>query len=161
MTKKIVNSVGKCLSKVEQAYIAGLIDADGAIMALIERHKGKKFRFRVRIVVKLTQKDPFILHWLRGKLLIGKMKKNRTTFDWITRDQREIHILLNNLLPFLKIKRKQATIALKIVDGTITSRKGLLKVARLADTLSINNPRSRERRRNFTAMIEESHSPND
>ena len=30
--------MGKLLTEVKRAYIAGLIDADGAIMALIESH---------------------------------------------------------------------------------------------------------------------------
>ena len=45
----MVNTVGKDATEVERAYLAGLIDADGAIMAVIERHKETKFRFRVRI----------------------------------------------------------------------------------------------------------------
>ena len=46
--------MGKILSEVERAYLAGLIDGDGGIMALIEHHKEKKFRFRVRIEMRLT-----------------------------------------------------------------------------------------------------------
>ena len=78
--------MGKVLSEVQRAYIAGLIDADGAIMALIEHHTEKKFKFRVRIEVKLSQKEPFILNWLKDELGIGNVKRNRTTSDWLTRD---------------------------------------------------------------------------
>jgi hypothetical protein len=92
--------VGKILSKVERAYISGLIDADGAIMALIEHHSEKRFKFRVRIEMRLTQKEPHILKWIRRKLLIGKVRTNRTTFDWLTRDQKEIYKLLKFYSPF-------------------------------------------------------------
>ena len=51
------SAVGKECSEVERAYLAGLIDGDGAIMAVIEPHNEKKFRFRVRIELKITQKD--------------------------------------------------------------------------------------------------------
>ena len=153
--------MGKILPEVELAYIAGLIDGDGAIMALIEPHKEKKFKLRVRVVLKLTQKEPYILHWIKSKLLIGNIRQNRTTFDWITRDQKEIYDLLNLLYPFFKIKKKQAKIAMQIIMASIMSKKDLLKVARLADTLSSYNPRSRKRRKNFATMIEESISPND
>jgi hypothetical protein len=34
--------VGKKYSKVDCAYLAGLIDGDGAIMAIIEPHNVKK-----------------------------------------------------------------------------------------------------------------------
>ena len=50
------NSVGKSYSEVDLAYVAGLIDGDGAVMACIEPHNEKKFRFRVRVVLKVTQK---------------------------------------------------------------------------------------------------------
>jgi len=33
-----VNPVGKPVSEVDRAYLAGLLDGDGAIMAVIERH---------------------------------------------------------------------------------------------------------------------------
>ena len=153
--------MGKMISEVERAYIAGLIDADGAIMALIERHQEKKFGFRVRIQVKLTQKDPFILRWIKDKLKIGNVRSNRTTFDWLTRDQNEISRLLKLLQKFLIIKKKQAEMALQILATPIDSKKDLLKAARLADTLSFSNPRSKNRRKNFATKIEEIISPND
>lgn len=52
----MVGSVGKGCSEVDRAYIAGLFDCDGAIMASIESHKEKKYGFRVRVILKLTQK---------------------------------------------------------------------------------------------------------
>ena len=156
-----VNSVGKMLSETDRAYIAGLIDADGGIMALIEHHREKRYRFRVRIEMKLTQKNPYILHWLKSRIMIGKVRQNRTTFDWLTRDQKEIFDLLKILSPFLKIKKEQAIIALKIISYSIKSKKDLLYVARLADSLSVKNPRSRGRRKNFSTMVEDSISPND
>ena len=61
----------------------------------------------------------------------------------------------------MKVKKKQAKIAMRIINASIKSRTDLLRVARLADSLSINNPRSRNRRKNFASMVEESISPND
>jgi len=153
--------VGKIVSKVKRAYIAGLIDADGAIMALIEHHQGKRFGFRVRIEMKLSQKKAYILKWLKNEVAVGSIRKNRTTFDWLTRDQKEIHYLLIQLKPFLRIKRQQAKLALRILAVSVNSKKDLLKAARLADALSLLNPRSKNRRKNFAAMIEEAVSPND
>jgi len=158
---KEVNSVGKVLSEVERAYIAGLIDADGAIMALIEHHKEKRFRFRVRIELKVTQKQTNILDWLQKVTGLGRVRKNRTTFDWLTRNQDEIYDFLKQLLPYLKIKSEQAKFALMIISRKVHSEENLLEIARLADTLSTFNPRSRNRRKNFATMIEESISPND
>ena len=61
--------MGKMNSEVDQAYLAGLIDGDGAIMATIEKHSEKKFGFRVRVEVKITQKESNVL-----SLLVKKYK---------------------------------------------------------------------------------------
>ena len=153
--------MGKMLSEVEWSYIAGLIDADGAIMALIERHKEKRFGFRVRIEIKLTQKQPEILNWFKEKLQTGSVRKNRTTFDWLTRDQKEISRLLTLLYPFLRIKKEQAKLALEIINTPVKTKKDLLEKTHLADSLSLVNPRSRNRRKNFAVMVEDCISPND
>ena len=36
--KCVVHPVGKTIPEVQKAYLAGFIDGDGAIMALLERH---------------------------------------------------------------------------------------------------------------------------
>ena len=77
------SAVGKMEAEVGRAYLAGLIDGDGAVSATIERHPEKKFGFRVRVVTK----------------------------------------------------------------------NDLIKQARLADTLSRFNVRSKNRRKNFATMI--------
>ena len=55
------SAVGKMRAEVTRAYLAGLIDGDGAISATIEKHSEKKFGFRVRVEIKLTQKDDKLL----------------------------------------------------------------------------------------------------
>src|SRR6266545_4766511 len=41
--ERMVHPVGKTIPEVQRAYLAGFIDGDGAIMALLERHQGKRF----------------------------------------------------------------------------------------------------------------------
>ena len=76
-----VNAVGKILSAVDRAYAAGFLDADGAIMASIERHHEKKFGFRVRVIIKVTQRDRKILDWFLKKFKNGSIQKNRRAYD--------------------------------------------------------------------------------
>lgn len=148
-----VNAVGKEYSEAELAYFAGFLDADGAIMATIERHQEKKFGFRVRIALKITQRDKRCLNWFLDTFKIGYIRKNRGTFDWLTRDQRVINNTLVLLLPYLKNKRNQAEIALEIIKTDINSKDDLIKVANLADSLSRFNVRSKNRRKNYVSMI--------
>ena len=157
----MVGSVGKGCSEVDRAYIAGLFDCDGAIMASIESHKEKKFRFRVRVILKLTQKNPKILHWIYSLLAVGYIAQNRTTFDWVVKDQRYCKDILEFIRKYLRGKQRQAHLALEILDTPITSKNELLKVARLADTLSSFNVRSSGRRKNYASKIQEHFSSND
>ena len=143
----MVGSVGKKCSETNQAYIAGLIDCDGAIMACIESHKEKKFRFRVRISLQLTQKNLDLLQWVHSLLGMGHIKKNRTTFDWVLQDQKNCKKLLEMIQVYSEGKQKQIKLALEILRTPITSKSDLIQVARLADTLSSYNVRSFGRRK--------------
>jgi predicted transcriptional regulator len=148
-----VNAVGKIGVEVDHAYLAGLIDGDGCIMATIERHKEKKFGFRVRVEVKITQKESDLLEFLHSFYGIGTVRKNRTTFDWIVRDKSHVNEILDLIYPYTKAKTKQIEYARQILHLSDSSRSELIKMARLADTLSKFNVRSKNRRLDYASMI--------
>ena len=156
------NPVRKILSEVNKAYISGLLDGDGAIMACIEKHAEKKFGFRIRICIKISQNNLKILNWCKIKTGIGNVRfvKNNE-YEWITRNQEDAKFMLELFIPYLKIKNKQAKLAQKILNTETKTIKNLLKNAKLADALSKLNVRSQGRRKNFMAMIQDSISPND
>ena len=155
------NSVGKVSSEVDLAYTAGLIDGDGAIMACIEPHSEKKFRFRVRVVLKVTQKHKKDLLFLTSLFGCGQIRQNRTTIDWLLRDQLALTRVLEQLLPYTKSKSRQFSLALDILCSQVETQNDLLHVAQLADALSRFNVRSNNRRKNHVAMIQEFISSND
>ena len=156
------NPMRKIPSEVNKAYISGLIDGDGAIMACIEKHTEKKFGFRIRIYIKISQNNEKILNWCKSVTGFGSIRNiNGKEYEWLVRTQAEAKALLALLIPYLKIKKKQGQLALRIFNAQIKSIKKLLKIATLADTLSKLNIRSKGRRKNFATMIQESISPND
>ena len=155
------SAVGKRCSVAERAYLAGLIDGDGAIMALIEPMHEKRFRFRVRIELKITQKNERDLVFLNKLLGCGSVRRNRTTCDWITRDQKQILRILALIRPYSRIKQRQIEFASEIIQTQIVERGDLIRIARLADALSKFNVRSKLRRKNYATMIQEHFSPND
>ena len=161
------NAVGKMDIEVKRAYLAGLVDGDGCIMATIERHLEKKFGFRVRVEFKLTQKDNQLLKSLAHEFKLGRVSCNkgkdveRATHDWIIRDKNEVIEILEFIKPYSRLKKKQIIIALKILRKVILKPKDLMKSANLADTLSSFNVRSKNRRKNFATMIKIPISPND
>ena len=156
-----VNTVGKILSNTDRAYIAGFIDGDGAIMAWIERHKEKRFGFRVRVVVKITQAHKKDVLWPFKITGIGRIQKNRDTFEWIVKNQRDIKWILEMISPYLYGKKQQAKIATKIIDSEAITKKQFYRIACLADKLSLLNVRSKNRRKNFASIVKESISRND
>jgi hypothetical protein len=156
-----VSTVGKILSETERAYIAGFLDGDGAIMGCIERHKEKRFGFRVRVLVKITQTKKKDVVWLCNLTKLGYIRKNRRTFEWELRDQKAVKWFLGMISPFTHTKKEQVKLGLKILKSSGSSAKELYQKARLADTLSSFNVRSKKRRKNFAIMIKERVSRND
>ena len=160
------NAVGKKCSEVERAYIAGFLDADGCVIACIESHKEKRFGFRIRVALKITQHDRKILDWIQRALRVGIVRANRLgderqTFDLHIRDRVHVREVLLLLMPHLRVKSTQARMALNILDASIKSSEDLIRNARLADALSRFNVRSKNRRKNFVAKIQEHFSSND
>jgi len=143
----------KIFSKVNRAYLAGLIDGDGAIMACIEKHTEKKFNFRVRVQIKISQNNNKVLKWCQKITNFGFIRKNRSQYEWCSFDQKEIANFLTSILPFLKVKKKQAEYAIKIIKIDINSKIELKRKALLSDKLSKLNIRSNGRRKNFSTMI--------
>ena len=155
------NSVGKTASEVDRAYIAGLIDGDGAIMALIERHAEKRFGFRVRVALKVTQYARQDVEWLVEATGAGAVCPNRTCFDWLVRNQADVLRVLDVITPYLRGKTRQAEIARQILQRQVITKEDLYEIAQLADTLSSFNIRSKNRRKNFATMVQEDVSRND
>src|SRR5262249_26134714 len=143
-----VNPVGKSLSKVERAYLAGLLDGDGAIMALIEKHSEKRFGFRVRLGINATQCHRQDVAWLTDQTGVGYIRRNLRTYQWIVRDQQAVRWLLDMIAPFTRSKKNQVALAIKILEHRVASKEDLLELAQLADALSKFNVRSKQRRKN-------------
>lgn len=156
-----VNPVGKLLTEVQASYLAGFIDGDGAIMAMLERHPEKRFGFRVRVEVKVTQYHRNDVVWLLTLTGIGYVRKNVRCYEWIVRDQKAARRLIKVIAPYTHTKIKQVKIALEILKHPRQTLADLTAVAQLADALSAFNVRSKNRHRNYAAMIQDSNSRND
>ena len=158
----MANPVRKIFSEVNKAYISGLLDGDGAIMACIEKHAEKKFGFRVRIYIKISQNNEKILSWCKSVTGMGNVRRVKgDEYEWRIRNQMDTELLISWLIPYLKIKNKQGNLASRILNIKVKNVKNLLVMAKLADALSVLNVRSQGRRKNFATMIQESISPND
>lgn len=152
------------LSKIERAYIAGFLDGDGSVMALIERHTEKRFGIRSRVVVEFTQHSDNVkvLHFLRRKIGSGGIHKSlREVYKYSIKDQYVVRNLLEVLKDFVVIKKRQITLALRILSISIVGKRDLIRIASLSDMISRHNLRSKSRRINGSALVKELISRND
>jgi len=150
-------TVGKSQSNnIKYSYIAGFLDGDGAISAIIERHSEKKFGYRVRITLDFYQHQSNIavLEYVRAILGEGSLGKSiRNTHKLSIKNQSALIRILPLLYEYSIVKKKQIELALKILHSKVESKQDLIRNAKIADTLCGLNVRSKSIRKNDSSII--------
>lgn len=98
------------ISDTDLAYAAGVIDADGCIT--IAQHKNWHW-----IVVQVGMCDPIVVAWLTATFggvvhTYADKKARRSPQNTWAISAKTAEGFLNSILPWLKLKRKQARVAL-------------------------------------------------
>lgn len=159
-----VNTVDKKYSDVFLAWLAGFFEGDGAILCYVDKAKGYKFKFRIRVIIKLSQKSNKVLEEIKKDLQLGNIILNSkkediklNCFDLVIANQDEVLLFINLIIPYVRFKKNQLEIAIKILTKRkiISSEKDLLQLAKLADSLSILNTRTNNDGKKYTTMIKE------
>jgi len=158
-----VNTVDKKYSEVFLAWLAGFFEGDGAILCYVDKAKGYKFKFRTRVIIKLSQKSNKVLEEIKkdlqlGNIIFNKRKDNKfNSFDLIIANQDDVLLFINLITPYVRFKKIQLEIAIKILTNrkTISSEKDVLQLAKLADSLSILNTRTNNDGKKYTTLIKE------
>jgi hypothetical protein len=119
------------ISEVDFAYAAGLIDGEGHIAATSRKGKsrgrsvstkGKPYaHLDSRISMSLTVKEPldWLLEKFGGTVYFKKAPKNKNWKDqwtWVAMGNDNKSALLKGIIPFLKIKQRQAILLLEYVQ---------------------------------------------
>ncbi len=150
-------TVGKSRNNnIKYSYIAGFLDGDGAVSAIIERHSEKKFRYRVRVTLDFYQhkSNVVVLEYIQAILGEGSLGKSiRNTHKLSIKNQTSLKRILPLLHQYSIIKKRQIELALKILNSEVKSKKDLIKNAKIADTLCGLNVRSRSIRKNDSSII--------
>lgn len=128
----------KKLSEKEKAYIAGFLDGDGSIYVRLKPNSDYRFRFQIApaIVFYQAEKEKHHLVWLQRKLGEGYLRKRKDGIvEYTIGDVKGIESFLHSILPYLRLKRKQAQLMLKVLDakGKIKTAKEFVRLAELID----------------------------
>ena len=143
-----------------KAYIAGFLDGDGCIMLqLIHRHDyvlGYQIRASIVFYQKTEYKD--FLYWLKKKLKDGYIRdRNDGMSEYTIVGFRPVKKVLKLLQPYIKLKKEQVKISLKVINQTPGGKRYtpelLLKLAKEVDKFAYLN--YSKRRTNTSEKVEE------
>lgn len=129
-----------------KAYIAGFLDADGSIFLQLVKRKDYKLGFQVRASVVFYQRksNKRILNWLIHKFRTGYLRDRKDGLsEYTIVGFQEVRKVLEQLEPYLILKRKQAKLALRIIsrfNGVKVITSGLLlRIAKEVDKFKTLN----------------------
>lgn len=103
------------MKKADLAYIAGFIDGEGCIS--IERNRYAEGKYKKIVSLTVTNTEEWICQWLKlcwgGRVTLRKMEKVNylPQWNWVVRRAQAVEVL-KAILPYLKIKKRQAEVAI-------------------------------------------------
>ena len=149
------------VTKEELAYISGFLDGDGCVMLQLVARAGYKLGYQIRASIvfyqKLKHKD--FLVWLKSELKYGYIReRNDGMCEYTIVGVVPVTNILKLLKPYLKLKNKQAKLALSILlkmpkKGRNINPKLLLLLAKEVDKFVDLN--YSKKRTNTSEKIEE------
>src|SRR3989344_7251597 len=120
------------------AYISGFLDGDGSVFFQIVPRKDYKQKFQIRTSIAFYQntKNVYILEWLKEQFEIGYIRHRKTGIsDYTIVESKEVRKILLLLQPYVKLKKRQVELGLKILDK-LESKKSdedFLEICKLVD----------------------------
>ncbi|HLD37153.1 MAG TPA: LAGLIDADG family homing endonuclease [Candidatus Nanoarchaeia archaeon] len=132
------------------AYIAGFLDGDGSIFFQIVPRKDYRQKFQIRSSIAFYQKsnNVVILNWLKEIFGAGYIRHRKEGIsDYTIVDSKEVKKILLLLQPYVKLKKKQLELGLKIINKleNKNSNEEFLEICKLVDKFKqLNYSRNRK-----------------
>lgn len=132
-----------------KAYLAGFLDADGSLNAQIIRRPDYRLRFQLRISVTFFQstKRHWFLLQLSKLLNCGSLRKRKDGIsEYSIVGSSQVLILCEQLLPYLRLKRRQALLIIQICKTLrkTQSKEEFILLCKLADHIGeLNDSKKR------------------
>lgn len=130
------------MRKVDLAYVAGIIDGEGCISLNFQNKNNSVFAIRVQV----GNTNEWLLQWLKfafgGRTVLVNDKRMeirgwKPLYRWYLRNAEALDFL-KLIYPYLRIKRTQAEIAIKVLEMRRTkyrrfseSEKAIVEVQRI------------------------------
>ena len=130
----------KVINETQKAYIAGIIDVNGSIMAQIVKHESYKYHYEIRVSVVLYQKS--IRHWANLEMqqeIGGEVRQRSKGMSELTiTGSTPVKNLLEKILPYLRLKKRIAELVLEIIKDKerAVSKAIFLEVCKKVDKVS-------------------------
>jgi hypothetical protein len=97
-------------SKIDLAYIAGVLDGDGSLMLQIKKRKDSKIGIRFMPVICIYQdtRHERTLYWIRKVFGIGYIsKRNDGMTELRINGYKQVRDILRSLIPYIRFKKTQ------------------------------------------------------
>lgn len=138
------------LTEGQKAYIAGFLDGDGSIVAQFVKKSDYKFGFQIRLSVLWFQKTSRLHHLvdLSNEIGLGQVRKRDDGIsEYNIAGLNVLEPFLKALSPYLRIKKKQANLVLKIIEqlpSARDSKEKFLALCPLVDQIAnLNDSKNR------------------
>jgi uncharacterized protein (DUF1778 family) len=146
----------KQLKREDLIYLAGFVDGDGCIMAQLVPRVGYKFKYQIRLTVQITQsqKREWFLESIKKLIDAGTIRKRKSVSDYVLVEPANVAAFLIQLQPFLRLKKKQANLVLKIIEQLPSTRGSLdkfLETCEIVDQVAALNDQ-KKRKHTFTTV---------
>lgn len=126
------------------AYIAGFLDGDGSIHAQIVTRPDYRLGFQVRVSVSFIQKTTryWFLIWLKKQVPGGILRQRKDDIsEYTLTGASQVKPFLVQVLPHLRIKRRQARLVLSIIEKLPDTKDptAFLDVCEMVDQCALLN----------------------
>ena len=127
----------------DYAWIAGFFDGEGCLsMSFSPTATSYQNRGQHRLTISLTQNDRAPLDWV-SSIFGGRVRaySGRKSHQWHLTGLDKQRAFLYAVLPYLRVKKRQAELAIEFL-GTVTSNHGRIgKPLRLTDEIILQRER--------------------
>lgn len=96
------------------AYLAGIVDGEGYIAI---RKNGNRYQPIVKVGMTDKEVVETLAETFGGFVYVSKLKSGRFIYTWQVLKKELVEVTLTALLPYLRVKRKQADHLLEFVKG--------------------------------------------